>query len=428
MKKKIIKRAYWRKLDDQAKVFTLASNKKYSSIYRLSVLLKENIDKELLQKATELAISKYRAYKVKLKSGLFWYYFEENELLPVVSEEVDYPFKKINDKANNEYLFKVTYFHKKINLEVFHALTDGNGAILFLNEIVYRYLEMKYPNEIPEHKKEFRRMSEDTEDAYKKSYVKKRVKTKKIKKAYMLQGEELDKGEYGITHNIINLKELKEYARSVECSLSEYLVALIAYSIYETNYRIYNGKRPINISVPINLKKYIKTETISNFFSYMQVSIALKEKKVYTFDDVLILVKKEFEKKLILDKILSTITKDAGSTNNIFVRIVPLVLKKLAFRIGSMQVKRKFTTSFSNVGIVSVEDEYKPYVDGYFVILSPDWAEKIKCGIVSYENDIVVTFSTILKDNLVENKFKELLKERNISVRIEGNDLVDVSN
>lgn len=428
MKKKIIKRAYWRKLDDQAKVFTLASNKKYSSIYRLSVLLKENIDKELLQKATELAISKYRAYKVKLKTGLFWYYFEENELLPVVSEEVDYPFKKINDKANNEYLFKVTYFHKKINLEVFHALTDGNGAILFLNEIVYRYLEMKYPNEIPEHKKEFRRMSEDTEDAYKKSYVKKRVKTKKIKKAYMLQGEELDKGEYGITHNIINLKELKEYARSVGCSLSEYLVALIAYSIYETNYRIYNGKRPINISVPINLKKYIKTETISNFFSYMQVSIALKEKKVYTFDDVLILVKKEFEKKLILDKILSTITKDAGSTNNIFVRIVPLVLKKLAFRIGSMQVKRKFTTSFSNIGIVSVEDEYKPYVDRYFVILSPDWAEKIKCGIVSYENDIVVTFSTILKDNLVENKFKELLKERNISVRIEGNDLVDVSN
>ena len=425
--KKIIKRVYWRKLDDQAKVFTLASNKKYSSIYRLSVLLKEDIDKEILQKATEMTITKYRAFKVKLKFGLFWYYFEENELMPIVSEEIDYPFKKINDKTNNEYLFKVTYFHKKINLEVFHALTDGNGAILFLNDIIYRYLEMKYPKDIPEHKKEFRKMSEDTEDAYKKSYVKKRAKTKKIKRAYMLSGEELDKGEYGITHNIINLEELKDYAKTEGCSLSEYLVALIAYSIYETNYRIYNGKRPINISVPINLKKYIKTETISNFFSYMQVSISLKEKKVYTFNDILVLVKKEFEKKLILDKILSTITKDAGSTNNIFVRIVPLVLKKLAFRIGSMQVKRKFTTSFSNIGIVNVKDEYKPYIDGYFVILSPDWAEKIKCGIVSYDKDIVVTFSTILKENLVENKFKELLKERNITNRIEGNDLVNVS-
>ena len=93
-----------------------------------------------------------------------------------------------------------------------------------------------------------------------------------------------------------------------------------------------------------------------------------------------------------------------------------------------MQVKRKFTTSFSNIGIVSVEDEYKPYIDGYFVILSPDWAEKIKCGIVSYGEDIVVTFSTVLKENLVENKFKELLKERNITNRIEGNDLVNVSN
>ena len=26
--------------------------------------------------------------------------------MPIVSEEVDYPFKKINDKANNEYLFR----------------------------------------------------------------------------------------------------------------------------------------------------------------------------------------------------------------------------------------------------------------------------------------------------------------------------------
>ena len=426
--KKIIRRVYWRKLDDQAKVFTLASNKKYSSIYRLSVLLNENIDKDLLQKSVELAITKYRAFKVKLGYGLFWYYFAENKLMPVVSEEEDYPFKKINDKANNEYLFKITYFKNKINLEVFHALTDGNGAILFLNDIVYRYLEMKYPESFKPHKKEFRKMAEDTENAYKKSYVKKRAKTKKIKRAYMLQGEELDKGEYGITHEIINLKELKEYAKSKGCSLSEYLVALIAYSIYETNYRIYRGKRPINISVPINLKKYIKTETISNFFSYMQVSVALKGKKVYTFDDVLILVKKEFEKKLILDKILTTITKDAGSTNNIFVRMVPLVLKKLAFRIGSLQVKRKFTTSFSNIGAVTVEDEYKDYIKDYFVILSPDWAEKIKCGIVSYGNHIVVTFSTILKENLVENKFKDLLKERNITVRIEGNDLINVSN
>lgn len=428
MKKKIIRRVYWRKLDDQAKVFTLASNKKYSSIYRLSVLLNEDIDKDLLQKSVESAIMKYRAFKVKLGYGLFWYYFEENELKPIVSEETDYPFKKINDKENNEYLFKITYFKNKINLEVFHALTDGNGAILFLNDVVYRYLEMRYPESLEPHKKEFRKMAEDTENAYKKSYVKKRAKTKKIKRAYMLQGEELEKGEYGITHNIINIKELKEYAKSKSCSLSEYLVALIAYSIYETNYRIYRGKRPINISVPINLKKYIKTETISNFFSYMQVSVALRGKKVYTFDDVLVLVKKEFEKKLILDKILTTITKDAGSTNNIFVRIVPLVLKKLAFRIGSMQVKRKFTTSFSNIGQVTVEEPYKEYIKDYFVILSPDWAEKIKCGIVSYEGNIVVTFSTILKENLVENKFKELLKERNITVRIEGNDLINVSN
>ena len=51
MEKQIERKFYWRKLDDQAKVFALASNRKYSSVFRLSVVLKEDIQPEILQKA-----------------------------------------------------------------------------------------------------------------------------------------------------------------------------------------------------------------------------------------------------------------------------------------------------------------------------------------------------------------------------------------
>ena len=56
-----------------------------------------------------------------------------------------------------------------------------------------------------------------------------------------------------------------------------------------------------------------------------------------------------------------------------------------------------------------------------YVTLVPDWAEKIKCGICSYDNNLIVTFGTKLKENFVENKFIELLKENNISYKIDGN-------
>ena len=48
-------------------------------------------------------------------------------------------------KSNHNYLFRVTYYKKRINLEVFHVLTDGMGGINFLRELTYQYLRLVHP-------------------------------------------------------------------------------------------------------------------------------------------------------------------------------------------------------------------------------------------------------------------------------------------
>lgn len=426
MEKQIERKFYWRKLDDQAKVFALASNRKYSSVFRLSVILKEKVDEEILQKALDLALVKYQAFKVRMKRGLFWYYFQENEKKPIVTIEKEYPFKKVNTKQNNYYLFKVTYFECKINIDFFHALTDGNGGGEFFKEIIYKYLELKYSNEFEE-SRQIDQIFEDSENAYKKNYKKHSKKTP-FPKAYMMKGELLPKGEVAINHFNINLEQIKACSKCKQSTLSMYLVAMIAYSIYETNYRKNGGNKPINLCVPVNLKKYFLSDTISNFFSYMMVSLKLKNNKRYTFDNILDMVKKEFDKKYKLEKIIETMSADAGMTNKFWIRIVPLFLKKLAVRIGSLEMKKHFTMTISNIGKIEIDNKYSKYVEKFFVILSPDWAEKVKCGICSYENNLVVTFGTVLNDSLLENKFKELLLENNISLNIEGNEVNSISN
>ena len=42
----------------------------------------------------------------------------------------------------------VTYFKNKINIDFFHVLTDGNGGGEFFREIIYKYLELKYPSKL----------------------------------------------------------------------------------------------------------------------------------------------------------------------------------------------------------------------------------------------------------------------------------------
>ena len=100
------KQANWRRLDNSAKIFPIASSKKYSSVFRLSAVLKEKIDKETLKKAVDKVLENLPFFKVKLKKGAFWYYFEDNNKEIIIEEEKDYPCKYIEPSTNNDYLLK----------------------------------------------------------------------------------------------------------------------------------------------------------------------------------------------------------------------------------------------------------------------------------------------------------------------------------
>ena len=138
-----------RRLDEQAKVFTLVSNPKYCSVFRFTVVLKEDVNKDILLDSYKQSLEKYKALKVKLKCGLFEYYLEENKNEVLIFEQDKEPtIKKINNKENNDYLIKVVFCKNKIYFDFYHALTDGTTAIRFIKDVVSRYLELKYSNEL----------------------------------------------------------------------------------------------------------------------------------------------------------------------------------------------------------------------------------------------------------------------------------------
>ena len=56
------KRAYWRGLDNAGKMFSAASTKKDTRVFRFYCELKEQIDKDILQNALNITIKKYPIY------------------------------------------------------------------------------------------------------------------------------------------------------------------------------------------------------------------------------------------------------------------------------------------------------------------------------------------------------------------------------
>ena len=419
MKKNLL---LWRRLDNSAKIFPLSTGRRYSSVFRASVVLKEDIQPSILEEALNETLDKYQSFKVRLKKGFFWHYLENNNKRPIVEQEKDYPCKYIDPKLNRGYLFKVTYFKNKINIDIFHALTDGNSGLVFFREIVYTYLEKCNSKELEKENRIIKKIEYNTEDSYLKNYDKKSKSNISGKQAYKIKGRKIKLGAISAIHQIINLEQLKSEAQKYNATITQYLTAVLIYTIYNENYLKNKGKKPIKICIPVNLKKYFPSKTMSNFFSYITIQSNIKENK---FEEMLELVKKEFEEQLTEKEIIKTMSNNVKLGNNFFIKIIPLLLKIIIVRIAYLQIRRYSTITFSNLGRIGIIGDYKSYIDYFLMLIAPDPFERIKCSSCTFENNMVFTFTSVLNDNKIEKGFYEFLKGRGIDVKIESNGVLD---
>ena len=238
----------WDKLDNTAHVFPVIAGNEMTNVYRISVVLKEEVQQDLLQQALDIVLPKFEIFHVRLRQGIFWYYFEENvKRAPRVHEEETYPCRYIVQNKNRSYLFRVTYYKKRINLEVFHVLTDGMGGINFLRELTYQYLRLAHPK-LREQVGGDALCSEtslNTEDSFIKNYRKSSQKIYKTQKAYLLKGEKFKEPEFGVIHGYLNIPQLKSVCKKMGASINEYLVSVFIWSIYTEYMHGMPEKRPV---------------------------------------------------------------------------------------------------------------------------------------------------------------------------------------
>ena len=417
---------YWRRLDNSAKIFPISAGKKYSTVFRFSAVMKEKIEPSVLRLAVNKALSRYEFFRVRLKEGIFWNYLEYNPKKIVIEKEKEYPCKYIDPIGNNGYLFKVTYFDKKISIDIFHALTDGNTGSMFFREIVYNYIELTHKEEFKEELRTTRKIDLSTEDSYIKNYNKKAKGNNSNKKAYKLAGKKIKLGAISAIHEIINLDELKKETKKEGATITQYLTAVLIYSIYKANYIKNKGKKPIKVCIPINLKKYFASNTMANFFSYMTIEAKMKEEQLNSFDKILEFVKQDFSEKLTPNEIEKTMSGNVKLGINPFIKVIPLILKKPLVRLSYIEIRKYTTTTFSNIGRIGIIGKYQKYIENFFMLIAPEPVEKIKCSACSYENNIVFTFTSILDDSSIEREFYNFLQNKNINVKIESNGVLDV--
>ena len=116
----------WYKLDLSAIVYPTLQRRDFSSVYRLSVLLKEEINPEMLQRAVNLTMPRFPTYKAAIRKGVFWRYLEPNDRPgPFVQEDVKNPCQPMYFKANNRYLVRIYYYRNRIAITVWETVPEA---------------------------------------------------------------------------------------------------------------------------------------------------------------------------------------------------------------------------------------------------------------------------------------------------------------
>lgn len=126
------KRPGWSRLDNAAKVFPALANKKDSRVFRFACQLTEPVQKKALQQAAEQALEEFPIFTNIIRHGMFWYYLEESGEMPIVHEEDQNVCSRLYDKNEHHLLIDISYYKCRINFEVFHAMADATGALMFL--------------------------------------------------------------------------------------------------------------------------------------------------------------------------------------------------------------------------------------------------------------------------------------------------------
>lgn len=413
----------WRRLDNTAKIFPVIANESMSQVFRISVTLKEEVDPELLQKALEDILPHIRNFRVRLRRGLFWYYFEENTKVPLVQREATYPCRYIDPHSNRQFLFRVTYYERRINLEVFHALTDGLGAVSFLKDLTCRYLQLVQGESDPWILEEEAPQDPpfSTKDSYLENYREVPHRHYSSHPAYRLEGNYLPFGTFQIIHGYVSTQEMKQVCHGYGASITKYLAAALIWSIWQEYLDGQPWEQPVVLNLPINLRAFFGSDTMANFFAVTMIGYLFKEPDM-DFARLVGIVSREMDKKIDKKRLEQCISYNVSNEKKWYLRIIPLAIKKLALNLVFRLKDRAYTMTLSNVGLISMPEPYQDAVERFHMLIGVSRHQPVKCSVCAYGDEVAVTFTSVFADNHLQRRFFERLREDGLHVQVEGND------
>lgn len=452
--KKTGQRRNWVRLDNASNIFLAAMNSQDTKVFRLSAEMEETVDPDFLQQALEVTYANYRLYHSVLRRGIFWYYLEESELRPQVKLDTNPTCEALYHFDRKELLFRIVYWKKRISLEVFHALSDGTGALWFFQDLVQEYVHLRYPETRPESSASPRDYSHQrlVEDSFARYFRKNDATTftksaqsairslseygklagrkassllmpvadpnESGKKVYRVKGTKTPDNRPRVVEMEMPVRDALKESKRYQTSLTIYLTALFMEAIRRSAPQ-FTGNETLAVSVPVNLRQFFPSDSARNFFSVTRLEYTYgKEPAGDTVETICRRLREQFEPQLTKESLEGWLSRLIAFEYNPMARVVIRPVKDLALKWMNYRNNRNLTMAISNLGRVSFAPSVDAHVQQvYFhtVAVRPQF-----CAI-SHGDVLTVSFTSPFVETDIYREFAWMLRDAGVPVTLAVN-------
>ena len=295
----------------------------------------------------------------------------------------------------------------------------------FFQTLVHHYLIEQYKEQFTEksptldYNASMKRKMDDSFGRYfigeNKLKLPKKIKSKG-KRAHNIRGRKTEDYRMKLIEGSMSVKAIINEAKKHNTSLTVYIASLFIYSIYlEMN--AVEKRRPIVLSVPINLRQFYESDTARNFFSTINIHYRFeKEKK--DLNDIIESISELFQRDLTVENLNSKLNGLMSLEKNLFMRLLPLPIKDYAIRIANKLVDRGITGAISNVGIITIPEEFESYIRQFSISTS---ARRPQICLCSYKDRLTISFTSPFTDTEIQRTFFKFLSNKGIQIEISSN-------
>lgn len=408
---------YWKKTDNSGMLYPLITTLSAQSNYEICVFLTDAVDKNKLQVALERAYDRFSCNKVELQNNLFRACFVENNRPVVIHENNGKIVGRINFEKNNNYLIEVSIKDNEVHFKFFHALSDGNGAMCFINAVITEYA--KESGAVIE-KDYFPKKEGENENAYKK-YLDKSISKKGLisamsASALQVKGKFFKRDGLGFILGEAPVSDVLALSRKYGCSLTVLLGAVAMLTVNE----IYgDGKKAPSLFIPVNLRKYFETNTLSNFVSSAKCVLP---PDIDNLEETIKLLSTALENELKEENLKKAILLASTVDTNPFVKYFPLFLKRMFIKLGRELVTTGTQTMIlSNLGKITFPNEVMPFVKDIKFYLNCNRRTPVNFTVSSFNGTLTVCFTRHLVEKRIEKTFFEKMRKLGVDFEISSN-------